>query len=226
MLLGITGPARHGKNTVADMLMPYLNNHNQFAFAAPIKAFLQFAFDAKESMAENKDGVQEFYTDEELLILGIKSTFGDALKHFCISEEYALTTLLGVLKELDVKPTGGTHGVMFINTSWRELMQVVGTEWGRNKLHPDFWIDTWMPYGNTVITDVRRNNEAGAIIKEGGMVIRVEDPRKGEVVRKHVSESGIGDHYITTTIINDGSLEDLKDKVHSFVYCYLLSGEC
>lgn len=226
MLLGITGPARHGKNTVADMLMPYLNNHTQFAFAAPIKAFLQFAFDAQESMLENKDGIQEFHTDEERLILGIEATFGDALKHFCISKEYALVTLLGVLKELDVEPMSGTHGVMNIKTSWRELMQVVGTEWGRDKLHPDFWVDPWMPYGNTVITDVRRNNEAGAVIKQGGLVIRVVDPRKGEVVRKHVSESGVGDYYITTTIINDGSIEDLRDKVHSFVYCYLLNGEC
>jgi len=115
----------------------------------------------------------------------------------------------------------------WVGKSPRQLMQTLGTEWGRDLVHPDLWlklaqrhwenlteycIDTFgeIPEG-LVIPDVRFENEA-KWIRENGMLIHVVRPDNWEVA-SHISEAGIefdpkkGDGHI----LNSGTLEELHE---------------
>lgn len=84
----------------------------------------------------------------------------------------------------------------------RLLLQLLGTECGRDIIHPNIWLnslfseyidksekrtcpETGMPilatweekYPNWIITDVRFPNEADIIKEKGGLLIRIESPR-------------------------------------------------
>lgn len=73
----------------------------------------------------------------------------------------------------------------------RHAMQTLGTEWGRTHLGPGFWIDAAMatvePGHVTVFDDVRFDNEAVAIRREGGVVLRIHRPNV-ERQSEHLSE--------------------------------------
>jgi hypothetical protein len=100
------------------------------------------------------------------------------------------------------------------------LLQTLGTEWGRGTVHPEIWIRIAMEraaqhltFNGVVITDVRFDNEAQAIIDAGGEVWRVARPGwrcLADASATHSSEAGVSDHLITRTIDNSGSLDDLK----------------
>lgn len=225
MITGIEGPARNGKDTVGAMLANHQLHKNTFAFADKIKDFLLFSFYAPQSIEACKEGEQEFTTNVDCLLHGVEGILGEAVEHFGVDIRIATIRLLSVLSEHTEDFLFSEDGKLTFKASWRSLMQCVGTEWGRG-IHEDFWV-YYLPEGTEyIVTDVRRDNEAKAIINKGGLIVRVVDPRKGHIVRHHISESGIDESLLACTIINDGSLEDLEEKVTSFVYSYLLNGEC
>lgn len=97
----------------------------------------------------------------------------------------------------------------------RWAMQSLGTEWGRNLIHPDLWVQAWkaaLPNGacpGVVVDDVRFKNEKLEIARMGGVLIEIARPgfeRKSE----HSSEGGISGDM---TIINNGTLDDLRRRV-------------
>lgn len=83
-----------------------------------------------------------------------------------------------------------------LGVSARQLMQTLGTEWGRS-LRPDFWLRMaelalGLPdapvHDRIVISDVRFPDEAAWIKARGGFVLRIERPT-APGVRAHVSEA-------------------------------------
>lgn len=102
----------------------------------------------------------------------------------------------------------------------RRLYQRLGTEVGRNCFGQDFWVEEllrhWEPFDRWVVTDVRFPNEAKAIIDHGGTLIRVIRPGF-DGVNGHVSETAMRDFPVTDTIVNDGSLMQLADRVNDLV---------
>lgn len=110
----------------------------------------------------------------------------------------------------------------WLPASPRRLLQTIGTEWGRDTIHPDIWIlatfrridaseSLW-----SVITDVRFDNEAEAIRSRGGFIWRVTRPRPATLSRveaEHSSEAGVSPHLIDDEIVNDGTLDDLEGAV-------------
>lgn len=72
----------------------------------------------------------------------------------------------------------------------RELMQLLGTEFGRNLIHPDVWVRLAMKGYNKdkdwIFTDVRFENEVKAIRKAGGVIWKIKG--RGEYTDKHESE--------------------------------------
>lgn len=233
-LIGITGPAQHGKDTVGDMLKEIaMPTSQRFAFADKMKDFIHEAFKAPLGPEEAKETIQVFEVNSDVLYYAIEKHLWEALKHYDITPTRATSMLLNTLIK-EHKDVSIVHDSLILKgMSWRKLYQVVGTQWGRQQISEDFWITPWLPSENTIVTDVRgyadtiehHNIEATAIIDKGGIVIKVVDPRKGEVVRDHPSESGIYQQYIQHTIVNDGTLDDLRSKVMSFVNIYLLEGE-
>jgi len=93
----------------------------------------------------------------------------------------------------------------------RHAMQTLGTEWGRDLIHPDLWIDTFKRRASRamrdgtgiVVTDVRFPNEVEAIKSLGGKVFRVvRDP--GPVVSgMHSSEALVTMLSVDAEIFND-----------------------
>jgi hypothetical protein len=111
--------------------------------------------------------------------------------------------------------------IPWLGKSPRQMLQTLGTEWGRETVNPQIWIriaiERAVPHlavgRSVVITDVRFDNEAQAIIDAGGEVWRVT--RNGwqcldAGTAMHQSEAGVGEHLIARTIANAGSLDDLR----------------
>jgi hypothetical protein len=111
----------------------------------------------------------------------------------------------------------------------RYIMQTLGTEWGRNTIHEDFWVmlvhsrierilsSTFNAREgnrvNVVMDDVRFANEAAMIQSFGGVVVRIERPGAGkpDSVDAHASERM--DFPVDGVLMNDGTAEDLHAKL-------------
>lgn len=119
--------------------------------------------------------------------------------------------------------------IPWIGKSPRQLAQTLGTEWGRNLVHTDLWVNRMLRSWDAVrvsgcprmvVTDVRFDNEALAIISAGGTVWRIE--REGvPPVAAHSSESGVSTALTQGVIDNTGSLDQLRERV-STLTSYLL----
>jgi energy-coupling factor transporter ATP-binding protein EcfA2 len=98
--------------------------------------------------------------------------------------------------------------------SVRYALQTLGTEWGRNLIDEDLWVDAWDRYylhggfPSTAIDDMRFPNESKRVNLRGGTRVRVERPGV-ELDSQHVSESGQSKVEVDYTIVNDGEPEDM-----------------
>ena len=111
----------------------------------------------------------------------------------------------------------------------RELLQLLGTEFGREMIHTDIWVMRAMRAvreaesegaAGVVITDVRFDNEAAAIRAEGGFIVEVVRPGDGclsDTTAKHASEAGISREHILASIGNYGTLDDLAASVDAVI---------
>lgn len=105
--------------------------------------------------------------------------------------------------------------IPWIGKSPRQLMQTLGTEWGRQFVHQDIWTRVMQHRWETVqvamsnprmcITDVRFDNEAEAVKKRRGIIVHIV--RSAALpVSAHVSEAGVDPYYVDFTLSNDGTL--------------------
>ena len=107
----------------------------------------------------------------------------------------------------------------------RFLAQTLGTEWGRNLIHPDIWILSalsrlsGLPHDHLVFTDVRFNNEAEWIISNGGEIWRIVRDSTPDV-EDHPSEHGILLDFISRTVYNNGSIAELYSTLDDIIQGY------
>lgn len=136
-----------------------------------------------------------------------------------------LASILGIsLEELNErKDTGELHPDLGI--TYRNMLQTLGTEWGRDIINKDMWNILMKQRVNSnldkmiIITDVRFNNEAELVHQMGGKVILIDRPiNQCRTVTPHASENSLDDHLIDYTFDNSGSLEDLYKKWDHFRY--------
>jgi hypothetical protein len=104
----------------------------------------------------------------------------------------------------------------------RLILQKFGTEACREGIADNIWIAALekriQGYDDVVITDVRFPNEIAFVRSVGGAIVRVkrgEDPTPEELSKMHISETAWNDTVPDYTIINEGTLEDLKNNVKS-----------
>lgn len=104
--------------------------------------------------------------------------------------------------------------ILWLGKSPRQLAQLLGTEWGREQVHPELWVMLGLqrykahdPSTPFVIADVRFDNEARAIHRHGGVVIKIfrDD---AEPIFAHKSENGVSPELIDFTLGNHGSIEE------------------
>lgn len=105
----------------------------------------------------------------------------------------------------------------------RRLMQILGTEVGRNVLDPDLWVrlakrklESTLSVGDVVVTDVRFPNEARLIRGYGGILVRIERPGFGPV-NEHVSDRASERWAYDHRVDNDGEISSLHGKVRQLV---------
>jgi hypothetical protein len=171
MIIGLSGYAQSGKNTVADILV---DNHGfiQLAFADAIRAFV---YEINPMVACSPTG----YLQDLVNLKG-----WDEAK-----------------QEPQV----------------RKLLQSTGLA-GRTMIDEYLWVALTLSQikdpqdGRYVITDVRFPNEAAALSSQGGQLWRIERPGV-DAVNDHVSETALDAWVFDETIINDGTIEDLKKKI-------------
>lgn len=191
-LVGLHGKARSGKDTVYKLLNDQLDMPlARDAFADRLKL----------------SAIRNFFPDVEL------------------EEAYRICEGLKDGGELSLFT--GADGLTTV--SGREFLQHYGTEAHREVFADDFWVSAVLPdlddkltFGRTddkpwsllVVTDVRFPNEAQAIHDAGGVVWHIVRPEleQGEQ-DTHASEIPLDPQYLDLRIDNDGSLEDLADKV-------------
>jgi hypothetical protein len=126
-------------------------------------------------------------------------------------------------------------------STYRELLQLLGTEIMRDRVHPNVWVNAlmadytskiaedhqfiddgkthilYLTYPDWIITDMRFPNELEAVKAKDGITIRVHrDIHKGNAhiaPIPHASETALDDAKFDYEIMNDGTIDDLIQKV-------------
>lgn len=120
--------------------------------------------------------------------------------------------------------------IPWLGKSPRQLLQTLGTDWGRNLICPDVWItiakmkaqlaiaeSKWLPDRPHVIAfpDLRFDNEAEMIAQEfGGHILETVRPDADTCVG-HISEAGISRRLIDRTLVNGGTLDEFREVVQA-----------
>jgi len=103
-----------------------------------------------------------------------------------------------------------------ISVDVRGLMQRLGTEVARDMWGNDFWVDQAFRevaiHPRAALSDVRYVNEAQRVRDFGGQVWRVVRPGY-EAVNDHPSEHALDGFMFDHIIVNDGTLDELYDKI-------------
>ncbi|CAB4138775.1 hypothetical protein UFOVP344_47 [uncultured Caudovirales phage] len=129
----------------------------------------------------------------------------------------------GIHKETPIAEFGGK--------SARELMQTLGTDWGRNMVDENIWVTVaasdiksmLKDQQSVVIDDIRFPNEVEMIKSLGGQIIYVDRPvnadtwKLEDAVLSHESEGRIRREDCDFYLLNDGTLEELRAKIDTIV---------
>lgn len=188
---------------------------------APIIALHGHAQSGKDTIA----GILSKYGYERV-------AFADALREAL----YRLNPVIGINLDIDGRPIPARLAPFVDEYGWeaakntgqetRRLLQVLGTEVGRELISNTVWIDIVRqkmadPNKRYVITDLRFPNEYDEMAKYGPDIVfaKVRRPGVGPV-NGHVSDAGLPEYLFDVIIDNDGTIEDLADMVP---YCLGLS---
>jgi hypothetical protein len=132
-----------------------------------------------------------------------------------------LSVMLGIPEQtLRARPTKEA-AIDALGKSPRQLLQLLGTEWGRHMVGEDVWVrladqrvQACRQAGAKVVAvaDVRFDNEARHIRDRGGEVWCVRRSSAGPVCQ-HSSESGVSPGLIDHYIDNDSGFDALQSRV-------------
>lgn len=154
-----------------------------------------------------------------------KSTAAEHLVGTYLLEHYAFADPLrdGLMAIFNLDPTDfegarKEQQLAWLERSPRQLMQSMGTEWARNTVHPDIWVklaEQNLDYMTKalgavlgfVVSDVRFENEAHLIRRQGGTVIHIGRD-DAQAVNPHISEAGVAVRQGDLILRNNGTVEE------------------
>ena len=220
MIIGISGKKQSGKDTIGKIInilvsSPQLNNEGVATFLR--KDIGQSHFVVKKFADKLKDMVCMLIgcTREQLEDETFKNTeLGEEWWYFK-GRNGSLIPYSEDSKRNEedlIKPTP------------RFLLQFIGTDLLRNQLHPEIWVNSlftdYQPnnliYPSWCITDMRFLNEMEAVKKRKGITIRV-NRNLGESKDQHESETELDNAEFDYVINNDGTIEELIEKVREIL---------
>jgi hypothetical protein len=136
---------------------------------------------------------------------------------------HGLSTMLGIPEAILRDRSSKEEVIVGLGASPRQLLQTLGTEWGRRMVRDDVWLRVafwkWQQLAAggislIVVPDVRFANEARQIRSEGGEVWMIHRPGV-EPVAAHESEAGLPLRLIDRLIVNDGTVDQLRERVEA-----------
>jgi len=151
----------------------------------------------------------------------IFGTHDEALKHAkSLGASDKILTHFDVIRKIQMTP--------------RKLMQLLGTEAGREIIHPSIWVNAtfseWEDNQNWIIPDMRLPNETNAVKNRDGILIRVQRDRwkrlgveRGETIpvsdkETHLSETALDDYNDWDYVLeNNGTIMELVNKVKTIM---------
>jgi len=189
-LIGICGRKRHGKDSVGRILRDY--GYMNTAFADPVKRVAMDVYG-----------------------LSWDQCYGDGPEKEAVDPRWGLSPR-AIMQRLGTEVGRGIHLDTWIRHTLDNVRSaaagtgfVLRDDAGRAfvRVPPPVSSPWW------VVTDLRFPNEADAVRAVGGRVLRVVRPSLGVPTDEHPSESSVDLVTADVTIVNDGSLEDLRDLV-------------
>lgn len=227
MVVGISGQAGSGKDTVADMLV---DNHDfmKVSLADPIKVFARTTFKFTQQQlwgASNyRNDVDERFQEAE--------AWERARERVCAHAEGFAASLFGDEPMMAAAAAAALpawfdelRAMTPDSLSPRIVLQSLGTEFGR-RLDPDIWIRQAFKVLKeldtaAVISDIRFRNELEYIRSHGGFVVRVKRKATDNLssslgITNHPSEveqTSLQDHEFNFVINNDRTLTYLEAEV-------------
>lgn len=238
-LIGISGKKQHGKDTIAliiqylicldkGTLVPHQQPFDTFELA-PIANSTQSTWHIKQFAKKLKKMV--------CLLIGctMEKLEDNEFKEKELNEEW---TRYGYANGFTKDNEGNTTMLskdcdkeryeLELRTNWqtayktvytpRLLLQVLGTNCGRNIIHHNIWVNALFAdynnvFQNWIITDVRFLNEVEAIKKRNGFIIRVERNLEDQN-DQHESEIALDKYEGFDYIVqNNGTIEELIEKI-------------
>ena len=130
-----------------------------------------------------------------------------------------LSAMLGVDVESLRDRATKEVAIPWLGRSPRELLQTLGTDWGRDLVAGDLWVTLCrrrieeMAAGRVAICDLRFANEARMVRELGGQVWEILRPSGETTPHSHRSENGLPAELVDRVLINSGSIDDLAHAV-------------
>jgi hypothetical protein len=205
-IIALSGYAKSGKNTVAGIIQYLLTKSPIHLAESTLKDYGMTQWLLEGESGWKQKGFADKLKETASLLTGIPyAQFHD--------QDFKLTNL---------PSQWNNHGMPM---TVREFLQKLGTDALRDGLHPNTWVNALMseykPELNWIITDCRFINEANAVKKENGIIVRVNRP--GIVpVNSHPSETGLDGYEFDHIIDNYGNFNDLILKVQELLTKYMI----
>lgn len=252
-LISISGKINSGKDTVGEIIKLLIYNKNarnsnnrditlkEFKDMHPSNSLLdnfeihKWADSLKDIVCILIGCTREQLEDREFK----EKELGEEWWKWSITSQFS-TTYYNT-KEEAIKSHGGYYEPILIKPTPRLLLQLLGTECGRNIIHPNIWVNALMSkykmsyvqhpdieyvehkaYPNWIITDTRFPNELKAVKDRGGISIRVErhvDENNRLIIREneHESETALDDTGFDYIIDNNCGIIQLIELVREIL---------
>lgn len=231
--IGLCGDAGAGKDTVANMMQEYFEGSaTKYSFAEPVYRLAAAILGTTVPDLENrstKEVTQSWQITQRCLVnardyfnsinLDHYKDFPEAWHEFVVHLENYMQPYSSLYEKEDT--------IFTLSISPRKMLELVGTELGREILQQDVWIDRIVrdvalnKVRVAIISDVRFENEAKFIHDKEGELIKIaatKNPYK--INSNHPSNKGIDQEYLTGVIVNEmNGLKELEEEVHSTCWC-------
>lgn len=191
-IVGLSGKAGSGKNTMADS--GAFNGYTQLAFASPIKKITKTMFHLEDKHLYDNVVKEQIILDDN----------GNPKWHIqgVPASPRLMFQWIGTILRSEVASD------YFLKSMHEEIKKEI-----KKKLNTHY---LWRPkYIKIVITDVRFPNEAEFIRKLGGSIIKIERPSIITTTKltEHESEKDLPANLVDCVICNDGTISELKKKL-------------
>ena len=148
-----------------------------------------------------------------------KLSFADPLRELAALCDPVVGWETGPITYMAAVEAIGYDEAKFKYPELRQFLQRLGNG-ARTTFGDDFWINKALgsiaPDESVVMTDVRYKNEAAAIKRVGGLVVRIERPGV-EAANDHISEHDLDDWDFDAVFVNEGAYADLWAQVEQLV---------